>query len=254
MPRSVRGWDAETFWARCEAVVVPEALDRAILQADFGRHVSCYDAMAIPLLLRGLAADNETLRAQCLLRLADEIEHQGSTWESTKPVVLFLAQSLDDGLYAEAEPIVFGLLRTPNLWGLLPARWRKPRADRIAQPINRAINEAGEAFVPSDPFVIKRNGDHREFHANGALKIEGAYIDDLEQGLFREWDEAGELMLEQTFDHGKRHGLFVEWRGGLKRVEGAYVRGKRHGLFRTYDAAGIVTKTVQWTRGKPQRG
>ena len=47
------------------------------------------------------------------------------------------------------------------------------------------------------------NGPFREYHENGQLKAEGTYKDEFEDGLFREYDDRGNLIKEIEYQDGR---------------------------------------------------
>ncbi|MBK7383962.1 MAG: toxin-antitoxin system YwqK family antitoxin [Flavobacteriales bacterium] len=97
-----------------------------------------------------------------------------------------------------------------------------------------------------------RQGQWKEFHPNGKVRLEGNYVDDRKQGIFKEYDALGNLKDMVKYDGG----MVDEGAGEMLTVEikrtfhpngrvaslGSYSKsGKREGLFKEFSTDGVVS-------------
>lgn len=96
-----------------------------------------------------------------------------------------------------------------------------------------------------------RQGPWKEFHPNGKVKLEGQYVDDRQQGIFKEFDAMGNLKEMVKFDGGRidekaQENLTVDIKrtfhsNGRVASIGSYSRsGKKEGLFKEFDRQGEI--------------
>ena len=97
-----------------------------------------------------------------------------------------------------------------------------------------------------------KQGPWKEFHPNGKVKMEGGYVDDRRQGIFKEYDAQGNLKDMVKYDGGvvdtnAGETLTVEIKrtfhnNGRVASLGSYSKsGKREGLFKEFDTNGAVS-------------
>ncbi|NND76693.1 MAG: hypothetical protein HKN39_00730 [Flavobacteriales bacterium] len=101
----------------------------------------------------------------------------------------------------------------------------------------------------------RKQGLWQEYHANGKLKMEGNFIDDLRNGLFKYYDEKGNLTGIEKYDQDKvdeeaEESVVLDIKNEYSKdgkviSSGGYKDGKKHGTHRNYDEDGrIVSGTL----------
>jgi len=94
-----------------------------------------------------------------------------------------------------------------------------------------------------------KQGPWKEFHPNGKVKWEGAFVDDKRQGIFKEYDATGNLRNMVKYDQdqvqpGAPEAMLLQIRNtyhanGKVSSLGSYSKdGRKEGLFRFYDDQG----------------
>lgn len=98
-----------------------------------------------------------------------------------------------------------------------------------------------------------RQGPWKEFHPNGKVKWEGSFVDDRQQGIFKEYDPQGNLKEMVKYDQGQvdtkaQETLTVDIKrtfhpNGKVASIGSYSRsGKKEGLFKEFAPDGSISK------------
>lgn len=115
------------------------------------------------------------------------------------------------------------------------------------------VEEVQATYPDGSPKVVYgyevRNGDslltkHKEYHANGQLRIEGQYDRQKERtGVWRAYYKEGSLQSQAEFLGGKRNGqTSVYYSNGAERYSGKYVLGKKTGIWTYSDSLGVVIR------------
>ncbi len=79
----------------------------------------------------------------------------------------------------------------------------------------------------------------KQYYPEGALSMEGDYLNNKRSGIWKSWYEDGTLWSEGRFVNGKREGLGTVYHpNGKKHLEGQYKDGNRTGLWRAWDEQG----------------
>ncbi len=101
------------------------------------------------------------------------------------------------------------------------------------------------------PMVIDGTGEHREYHASGQLKLQGAYVEKQKQGTWTSWYEDGNVLEQAEYLSGKVKG-YHSWYypNGQLEVRGKYRNGYKIGQWAWYDEVGRHTTTTQFTAKK----
>lgn len=109
---------------------------------------------------------------------------------------------------------------------------------RRAEKINRYDN-AG-----------KKRGPWIEFHPNGVVAMEGFYMNDLKNGIFKTFDKKGDLISLEKYRDGQividsEESIILDIRNtyysdGTVKSSGGYVDGKKEGTHRIYDEDGNI--------------
>jgi antitoxin component YwqK of YwqJK toxin-antitoxin module len=88
-----------------------------------------------------------------------------------------------------------------------------------------------------------KNGTVTTWHSNGVVKESGAFIDDLFDGNWEEYDERGLLIGEGTFDKGTGKRIMYDEMGRLK-CETNMVNNKKEGLEIHFLPSSEIEKTI----------
>ena len=97
----------------------------------------------------------------------------------------------------------------------------------------------------------KRHGKSVGWHKNGNKHFESTYVDGLQEGPAKEWEEDGALYKEMVYHKGKMHGAWMEWYGnGKKKWEEHHVHGKRDGRVCAWHPSGAKWKEFEYCCGK----
>ena len=85
------------------------------------------------------------------------------------------------------------------------------------------------------------------YHANGAIKEEGTFINGKRSGSWFQYTSNGELTSVAAFHNDKKEGKWVIWDdAGKVRFEMYYSEGKKVGTWKMWDAEGtLTTKTFE---------
>lgn len=136
--------------------------------------------------------------------------------------------------------------------------------------IEERLYENGEIYVPieEEEEIIELKAEIiTEYHPNGSLKFQGAFIDTIPVGIHREFDNKGNVKVSKEYDRegvliGK--GLFDE--NGLRTGEwklfdrfynyfygkGNFLEGKKHGNWVYYYPDGTVEQTGRYNMDNPE--
>lgn len=282
---STRHWDDEAFWQRCRAIPLPDAL-REVDQLPSDLQ-SCYDGSVIPLLFRGLSAEDELLRAQAHLRLTDEIEHQGSHFASTAKVIPLLARLLVAHLAGAETPWLIETLRTPGFWRLVPVDLRRQLGEAERSPLYRSWYSQAPGLRELERGLSVGSVDaelgplrvSRRWHLNGQVAEAGCYFDSRGRmlkhgdwqcwasdgrllgqysiqrgsGVERGWFDSGEPARELQVSFGLPDGVERRWaEGGTLLHETAWKAGKRNGEDKSYFLSGAPQSIGSYVDGMAQ--
>ncbi len=85
------------------------------------------------------------------------------------------------------------------------------------------------------------------YHANGAIKEEGAFMDGKRSGNWFQYTDNGALTSIAAFHNDKKEGKWVVWdEAGKIRFEMYYKEGQKVGTWKMWDADGrLTTKTFE---------
>jgi hypothetical protein len=99
---------------------------------------------------------------------------------------------------------------------------------------------------------IVRNGDVKEYHDNGTLKLEGYYINHLPEGMIRRWYDNGQLRSLEYYTNGKRTGTHKTWfdNGKLKSISRFDEEGQYHGPYEYYHPNGQKAGESHYEHGR----
>jgi antitoxin component YwqK of YwqJK toxin-antitoxin module len=251
--RSVRAWDGEGFWARCRELLLPIELAEVDV-IEWSALQSCYDARAIPLLFRALTAPDATFRFLAIQRLDDELIHQGSVWECTKPALRLLALLHDASSLERDVDWIFATMRQPGLWALVPQAFRKQHAEQKPEPLavrwqdGLGREETGARTgeeIDGEPLRW-----YRSYHANGALALEGAYLRALhvEHGEWAQLASDGRVLASYVMDRGT--GVRLRCHPSGQRKSSTELRdGLKHGLDQHWDEDGHLLEAARYEGG-----
>ena len=80
------------------------------------------------------------------------------------------------------------------------------------------------------------------YHANGAIKEEGTFVNGKRSGSWFQYTSSGELISVAAFNNDKKEGKWIVWdEAGKIRFEMYYSEGKKVGTWKMWDADGILT-------------
>lgn len=215
--------------------------DPLLIETDWGSLGTSYGRGArIPYWLRAVTGDDDASRKRALAYLVNELIHQGSIAEATKPVVKALVALAERGLAPKAAIAELfageGALRRY----LSP----KEKASLLAPPTQTAT-ERGDAAADGQTLArIKKEGNRLCLYT---------MVDGVLDGPFKSWHaHPDHLAAEGTYARGKRIGAWkIYWhtRPALQE-EGAYDEaGKKHGAWVRYEADGRVDRRETYAHG-----
>ncbi len=88
------------------------------------------------------------------------------------------------------------------------------------------------------------------FHANGAKKAEGPWVQDKQEGLWTWWNDQGQVEIRGSYLHGLRTGPWERFHpSGSSSATGAYQDDRQHGLWTYRDPAGQMRSRGTFHRG-----
>lgn len=254
------------FWEQCVATPLPDGMSD-VDKVDWDNVKSCYTAQLIPLMVRGLCADNQLVRDKALACLDDEIHHQGSTFESSKLVVGFLVRLLESDAPID-KPWVLDLIERPGLWGLAPASWRKNAKGSGLQLGREWHKQLGvKKWEWGNPTsTCSASGKPRFrflcWHENGALRLDGSYV----AATGKHWIEGSHAQgfkdgsWKQSSSSGKRLGEYemaegtgteVTWHeNGEMRSRRELISGLQHGRSASWHENGQLEEESTFEKGK----
>lgn len=107
----------------------------------------------------------------------------------------------------------------------------------------------------------RKQGIYRTYYDSDQLKSEGAYTDDLKDGLFKEYAEDGRVMKKEEYRMGElipdekeeqekfevKRNYFPD---GSVRIVGTYKKGMPEGIFRQYDREGNLDSAKVFAAGR----
>lgn len=90
-------------------------------------------------------------------------------------------------------------------------------------------------------------GKWTSWYANGQVKHEGVYRDDMPSGKFTWWHENGQRSLVAEYRDGKKHGSWVWWHpNGLKSIQGQYADDSPSSKWLWWETSGKVAQRVNF--------
>lgn len=105
----------------------------------------------------------------------------------------------------------------------------------------------------------KKRGPWIEFHPNGLVAMEGYYMNDLKNGIFKYFDKKGNLVSLEKYRDGEividsEESIILDIRStyypdGSVKSSGGYVDGKKEGTHRIYDEEGNITSGEVYKMG-----
>jgi len=121
----------------------------------------------------------------------------------------------------------------------------------------------------------RRDGAYFEWHANGQLASQGAFVADREDGLWSawyedgkprwlgamragrrtgewlQWHDTGVLWTQVSYVEGQKEGLWLMWsRDGRLVQEGCYRDDLEDGVWTVYDKGGAVRSQIRYEAGR----
>ncbi|MBP9208430.1 MAG: hypothetical protein KBG28_30960 [Kofleriaceae bacterium] len=172
------------------------------------------------------------------------IEHQGSVYPATKPVVELLVRWIEAGRISLEGPR--NRLRSA-LTGP-PLERYVPKASRDSISTKKTPLDGVVGFPPAAFTTYKRGVRHGESVATFLDRALGAQVteytthqDGKPHGPYRKVLVAGPTLLEGSFTSGVRTGAWIErWPSGVTKAVGTYQAGKMSGDWVHHDQAGRV--------------
>ncbi len=85
-----------------------------------------------------------------------------------------------------------------------------------------------------------------QYHPNGTKSLEGRYLNNKRDGIWKSWHDDGSLWSEGSFVAGQREGVgTVYFPNGQKQIEGHYKHGKRVGKWKYWDESGNLLNEAE---------
>ncbi len=105
----------------------------------------------------------------------------------------------------------------------------------------------------------KKRGPWVDFHPNGVIAMEGYYMNDLKNGIFKTFDKKGDLITLEKYRDGQividsEESIILDIRStyysdGTVKSSGGYVDGKKEGTHRIYDEEGNIVSGEVYSMG-----
>jgi antitoxin component YwqK of YwqJK toxin-antitoxin module len=106
----------------------------------------------------------------------------------------------------------------------------------------------------------KRRGKWVTFHPNGVVHVDGTYMNDMKNGIFKTFDKRGDLISLEKYKDDKLvvdsgESVILDLRNsyypdGSVKSTGGYVDGKKEGTHRYYDIDGNIETAEIYSRGE----
>lgn len=101
-----------------------------------------------------------------------------------------------------------------------------------------------------------KHGPWTYWHANGKLRMQGEYKEDLPVGKFTWWYENGQKQAEGEYNEGRQQNVWVGWHpNGMKKYKGEYQEGVQAGMWMVWKEDGRRTEVQEYnnkTEGEEQ--
>jgi len=121
--------------------------------------------------------------------------------------------------------------------------------NNIASIIDNYMNGEVEIYYPGEDILKTKysircsvkEGEYKEWHVNGVLRVHTTYKGGKIHGEFRRWWSNRRPMLECYYKEGILDGEFKSWyRYGKPESECFYKEGKLHGEYKTWEPDGEI--------------
>lgn len=113
-------------------------------------------------------------------------------------------------------------------------------------------------YVKCSFYNGRATGIYTEYYDNNSIKCVGDLDDELEEGLWRYYNEDGSQKAQGLWTEGKEHGEWLWYhptnqhgRSTRQRVRmrGSFEHGKRHGVWKMYTPANALASEYQYVNG-----
>ncbi len=92
--------------------------------------------------------------------------------------------------------------------------------------------------------------EHKEYYANGNLRLQTSYTNGKRHGIFKLWHDNGQLFVNTTYVQGNKQGEFKSWhKNGNIMVETNYVDNLRQGEYKEWDEDGQLYMNITYAKG-----
>ena len=101
--------------------------------------------------------------------------------------------------------------------------------------------------------IISCGTEHKEYHENGQLKVEGRYNTNGQQiGVWKEYDKYGQIEREGSYNRkGQQTGVWKLYDGDFVTLECSYTNGLKNGLWKDYHFRSTQLESESnWSCGK----
>lgn len=197
---------------------------------------TCYgNAACLPYWIRTLTSDDGDACLQVLSKIFNEVEHQGTHYEATKPVVRWLAQLV---LAAQIP-----LLPIRNNVRVELSRFLKllPPTSRDAINIKKNLLDGVVGNPPSN-FRTYAAGKLRGAFCEpvfGGDRETGNWLDGKLHGPYQRSSANHVVLIRGEYDHGYKTGEWTEcWPNGNVKNVGVYSKNKKNGAWKHFDENG----------------
>ena len=95
---------------------------------------------------------------------------------------------------------------------------------------NKAYYDNGQLYYSCQVIDGKKEGEYKEYHKSGNIKLQATYKDDEFEGLATWWYDNGYKDMCGTISHGKKNGKweYFYMDNGKKESEGSYINDKEN--------------------------
>ncbi len=98
----------------------------------------------------------------------------------------------------------------------------------------------------------QKQGEYKEFHADGTLWTQSFFVDNLRQGEAKAWHENGQLWAHYHYVDSEKHGEGKSWRrDGTQWVHGFYNNNNdKHGEYKEWHPDGSIMEHSVYVNGR----
>jgi hypothetical protein len=122
---------------------------------------------------------------------------------------------------------------------------KSPNASNTAQ--HPAADSLGFSPPANDPFT--KNGEEKDRYPNGALQMQGNYVNGKRDGNWFSWYNNGKPWSETSFDNGIKNGPTKTWyENGQLRYTGQYKNDQKTGIWNFYEESGKQVKQIDYDK------